>query len=115
MIDWYGGTLVSRLNDKRTGSIIAVMQRLHEDDLAGHLLRQGGWNHLNTPAIALEEETIELGRGGTHCAGVAILQKPAALVCCVRAARRVFSSLAPRKRGRARPHGGAAESATGNS
>src|SRR5580700_9482607 len=47
VIDWYGGALVSRLNDKQTGSIIAVMQRLHEDDLAGHLLRQGGWNHLN--------------------------------------------------------------------
>jgi len=34
VIDWYGGALVSRLNDKQTGSIIAVMQRLHEDDLA---------------------------------------------------------------------------------
>jgi hypothetical protein len=66
VIDWYGGALVSRLNDKQKGSIIAVMQRLHEDDLAGHLLRQGGWDHLNMPAIALEEETIELGRGRTH-------------------------------------------------
>ncbi len=66
VIDWYGGALVSRLNDKQTGSIIAVMQRLHEDDLAGHLLRQGGWNHLNMPAIAFEDETIQLGRGATH-------------------------------------------------
>jgi predicted phage terminase large subunit-like protein len=66
VIDWYGGTLVSRLNDKQTGSIIVVMQRLHEDDLAGHLLQQGGWNHLNMPAIALEEETIELGHGKKH-------------------------------------------------
>ena len=56
VIDWYGGALVSRLNDKRTGAIIAVMQRLHEDDLAGHLLRQGGWDHLDMPAIALEDE-----------------------------------------------------------
>jgi predicted phage terminase large subunit-like protein len=61
VIDWYGGTLVSCLNDKQTGPIIVVMQRLHEDDLAGHLLRQGGWNHLNMPAIAFEDETIELG------------------------------------------------------
>ena len=61
VIDWYGGTLVSRLNDKQTGPIIVVMQRLHEDDLAGHLLRQGGWNHLNMPAIAFQDETIELG------------------------------------------------------
>ena len=61
VIDWYGGNLVTRLNDKQTGPIIVVMQRLHEDDLAGHLLRQGGWNHLNMPAIAFEDETIELG------------------------------------------------------
>ena len=66
VIDWYGGALVSRLNDKQTGAIIAVMQRLHEDDLAGHLLRHGGWDHLNMPAIALDEETIELGRGAKH-------------------------------------------------
>jgi predicted phage terminase large subunit-like protein len=66
VIDWYGGALVSRLNDKKTGSIIVVMQRLHEDDLAGHLLQQGGWHHLNMPAIALEEETIELGHGKKH-------------------------------------------------
>jgi hypothetical protein len=26
------------------------MQRLHEDDLTGHLLEQGGWQHLCLPA-----------------------------------------------------------------
>jgi hypothetical protein len=31
------------LSGKAPGAIIAVTQRLHEDDLAGHLLRQGGW------------------------------------------------------------------------
>jgi hypothetical protein len=66
VIDWYGGSLVSRLNDKHKGPIIVVMQRLHEDDLAGHLLRQGGWKHLNMPAIALVDETVELGHGRTH-------------------------------------------------
>jgi predicted phage terminase large subunit-like protein len=66
VIDWYGGALVSRLNDKQTGSIVAVMQRLHDDDLAGHLVRQGGWDHLDMPAIALEDEIIELGHGKTH-------------------------------------------------
>jgi predicted phage terminase large subunit-like protein len=66
VIDWYSGTLVSRLNDKRTGAIIAVMQRLHEDDLAGHLHRQGGWVHLDMPAIALEDEGVDLGHGKTH-------------------------------------------------
>ena len=67
MIDWYGGTLVSRLNDKETGSIIGVMQRLHEEDLAGHLREQGGWDCLELPAIALDDEVIPLGHGLTHC------------------------------------------------
>ncbi len=50
--DWFGQTLLSRLNDKRTGAIVVVMQRLHIDDLAGKLINEGGWHHLNLPAIA---------------------------------------------------------------
>ena len=50
-------TLYSRLDDKRTGCIIIIMQRLHEDDLVGHVLQQGGWKVLKFPAIAVENET----------------------------------------------------------
>jgi predicted phage terminase large subunit-like protein len=60
--EWYGGTLVSRLNDKDTGRIVLVMQRLHEDDLAGHLLQAGGWHHLDLPAVATEDRDIAIGR-----------------------------------------------------
>jgi predicted phage terminase large subunit-like protein len=63
VIDWYGGTLVSRLNDKKTGPIVVVMQRLHENDLAGHLLGQGGWEHLDLPAIAVDDSVIPLRHG----------------------------------------------------
>jgi predicted phage terminase large subunit-like protein len=63
VIDWYGGTLVSRLNDKERGPIVVVMQRLHENDLAGHLLGQGGWQHLDLPAIAVEDSIIPIGPG----------------------------------------------------
>jgi predicted phage terminase large subunit-like protein len=63
VIDWYAGTLVSRLNDKENGPIVVVMQRLHENDLAGHLLGQGGWEHLDLPAIAVEDSVIPLGPG----------------------------------------------------
>jgi len=38
--EWFDHTLYSRLNCKRTGVIIVIMQRLHEDDLTGHLLAQ---------------------------------------------------------------------------
>ena len=65
VIDWYSGTLVSRLNDKQCGPIIVVMQRLHENDLAGHLLEQGGWQYLDLPSIALEDAVIALGGGRT--------------------------------------------------
>ena len=35
---WLTGTLLSRLDHKSEGSIIVVMQRLHPDDLVGHLI-----------------------------------------------------------------------------
>ncbi len=59
---WYRSTLTSRLNDKRTGAIIAVMQRLHAFDLAGQMIEDGGWDHLCLAAIAEEDETIPLTR-----------------------------------------------------
>lgn len=55
--EWFRGTLVSRQNDKRTGVIIVVMQRLHLDDLSGYLIEQGGWTVLKLPAIASETQT----------------------------------------------------------
>src|SRR5262245_43914477 len=61
VIDWFGGTLVSRLNDKERGPIVVIMQRLHEDDLAGHLIEQGNWHHLDLPAIAIEDCRIPTG------------------------------------------------------
>ena len=55
--NWYDHTLVSRLNDKRTGCIIIIMQRLHEDDLIGHVLDAEPWKLIRFPAIAEEDET----------------------------------------------------------
>jgi predicted phage terminase large subunit-like protein len=55
--EWYDHTLYSRLNHKRDGCIVIIMQRLHEDDLVGHVLEQEPWEHVRLPAIAEEEET----------------------------------------------------------
>jgi predicted phage terminase large subunit-like protein len=54
--EWYGNTLYSRLNSKQDGAIIVIMQRLHEDDLVGHVLKQEGWEVLAFPAIAPSDE-----------------------------------------------------------
>jgi len=55
--EWYDNTLISRLNNKESGVIIIVMQRLHQDDLVGHVLDLGSWEVLAFPAIAEEDES----------------------------------------------------------
>jgi hypothetical protein len=37
---WYDDTVVGRLNDKANSRIIITMQRLHQDDLVGHVLKK---------------------------------------------------------------------------
>lgn len=59
---WFDHTFASRLNDKRKGVIVLVMQRLHEDDLSGYLLKKGGWVHLCLPAVAQEDSVLRFGR-----------------------------------------------------
>lgn len=54
-------TLFSRLNDKRTGAIVMIMQRVHEDDPTGHLLKDGGWTHVKLPSEAKTAVMIRLG------------------------------------------------------
>jgi hypothetical protein len=56
-------TLLSRLDSKSDGAVLIVMQRLHEDDLAGRLLEKGGWPHLKIPAVAEQDERIPIGPG----------------------------------------------------
>jgi hypothetical protein len=54
--EWYDHTLYSRLNDKLSGAIVLIMHRLHEDDLAGHILTQEPWEVVRIPAIAEDDE-----------------------------------------------------------
>jgi len=54
--EWYLNTLYSRLNDKCRGGIVIIMQRLHEDDLVGHVLGQEPWEVVSFPAIAEADE-----------------------------------------------------------
>ena len=62
--DWFRNTLFSRLDNKAEDCIVIVMQRLHVDDLVGHLLRSGeSWTHLCLPAIAEASQHFDLGDG----------------------------------------------------
>jgi hypothetical protein len=63
--EWFDSTFFSRLDDREHGSIILVMQRLHEDDLSGHLIEKGGFDVIALPAIAIENERWRLSDGRT--------------------------------------------------
>jgi len=58
--EWYDNTLLSRLNDKAKGCIILIMQRLHQEDLVGHVLEQEPWDVLSFPAIAEQDEIFAI-------------------------------------------------------
>ena len=64
--DWVRSTLITRQNDKRRGVIILIMQRLHEDDLAGMLIEDSDWKHLDLPAIAVEPERVAISPHKFH-------------------------------------------------
>lgn len=72
---WFDNTLLSRLNDKASGRIVSIQQRLHEDDLPAYMLAKG-YEHLNLPAIAEREEVVPLGRGKVHRRVVGDLLNP---------------------------------------
>ncbi|HEU5067791.1 MAG TPA: phage terminase large subunit [Sphingomicrobium sp.] len=64
---WFLNTLVSRLDDKRTGAIVIVMQRVHMDDLTGFVQEQSDeWEVLSLPAIAEYEQVVPLSSGQTY-------------------------------------------------
>ncbi len=66
VIEWYRSTLLSRGDDKTMTRIVVVMQRVHQNDLVGYLLEQGGFDVLNLPAIAQQSQTYDLGDGRTY-------------------------------------------------
>ncbi len=59
---WVTNTLLSRLDNKQTGAVIVVMQRVHIDDLCGFLAAASNdWQVLSLPAISEREEQISIG------------------------------------------------------
>jgi predicted phage terminase large subunit-like protein len=50
-LEWFDGTLGTRLNNQKLGAVINVQQRLGENDITGHILSKntGEWCHLMLP------------------------------------------------------------------
>jgi len=56
--EWFESALFSRLDNKETGRIIVIGQRLHTDDITGFLLHKGGWQLLKLPAQFSEDASF---------------------------------------------------------
>jgi predicted phage terminase large subunit-like protein len=48
-LEWWNETMSSRLVDFQKSARVIIMQRLHVNDLAGEMLRNGGYEHLCLP------------------------------------------------------------------
>lgn len=57
-LDWWDGT-VSLRGMTRGVSRVIIMQRLHEEDLSGHVLKKGGFDHLCLP-MEFEPDTVKV-------------------------------------------------------
>lgn len=62
VLTWWDEVMSTRLNDPATGRLVIIMQRLHEGDLSGHVLAQGGYEHLCLPA-RFEENRVRTSLG----------------------------------------------------
>mgnify|MGYP000518938291 CR=1 FL=1 len=62
---WLQSTLMTRLNDPRSGSFLLCMQRLHIEDITAFLLDRGSWHHIALPLIAKSRLTYPLLWGKT--------------------------------------------------
>jgi predicted phage terminase large subunit-like protein len=64
-LEWWNGTMSTRLNDFRTGHKVVIQQRLHEADLTGDLLARGGYELLMLPAEFEPERRCSTSIGWT--------------------------------------------------
>jgi predicted phage terminase large subunit-like protein len=56
--EWFASTFLTRLNDKKNGVVVVVMQRLNSNDLSGCLLKNKNWEYLKLPIISEDKEDI---------------------------------------------------------
>ena len=74
----FDNEITTRLDNPKKGAIVILAHRIAEDDLPGHVLRQGGWKVLKLPLIAPRSRTYQLGDGREWCRRKGELLRPGA-------------------------------------
>lgn len=75
--DYYDLTLANRLDDKRKGAFVIVSQRIHANDLTGHVVEQEPWTVLAIPAIESATRTYQLASDASYNRSAGELLHPA--------------------------------------
>ena len=60
-INAYRNTFATRHNDPQNAKTIVVQQRIHDEDLSGHILKHEDCRHLKLPAISPGDEVFQIG------------------------------------------------------
>ncbi len=59
VVKWWSESMPSRLNDRRTGAMVVIMQRVHEGDVAGYVLAADlGYVHLCVPMLYVPADHV---------------------------------------------------------
>ena len=74
---FFDQTAHSRLNDKRTGAIVSVQQRLHADDITAYLLEKETFRHLCLPSIADAPARLPLYANRVYARAIGDILNPA--------------------------------------
>lgn len=64
---WLDESFSNRLRDPQKGFLVIIMQRLHEDDPSGHVLAQGGYEHVMLPSYFEENRRYRTSVGIDWC------------------------------------------------
>jgi predicted phage terminase large subunit-like protein len=62
----FTSSVLTRLDNKQTGAIVLVMQRLDPNDPVGKHCSSDEWTTLSFPAIAERDESIQIGKNQCH-------------------------------------------------
>jgi predicted phage terminase large subunit-like protein len=59
----FDNEIQTRLDNPKKGRIVTIAHRISENDLPGHVLQKGGWEHLKLPLIAPRRRKYNLDSG----------------------------------------------------
>ena len=64
VVELFDTEILTRLNNPKRGRVVVIAHRVNENDLSGHLLEQGRWEHLQLPLIAMRRRSYKLPDAG---------------------------------------------------